>query len=116
MATMDRIPDNNRISNGQSNMMNLQEVYYEESSEDSRIGSAQDVTTMSKAKIIDSDDSDKQIAGAYELDASNGLSYQRLKHILDTRHARCDVYKNGKHLTEKRPLCGTKTGRASCDK
>ena len=74
------------------------------------------INETSKTKIVDSDDSDNQIANVYEIDASNGLSYQRLEHVLDTKHARRDVYTKGKHITEKRPICGTRTGRASCSK
>ena len=84
----------------------------------SRSDSENDGTTMieTKDKIVDSDDSDKLMANVYEIDASNGLSYQKLMHVLDTKHARRDVYVKGRHETEKRPICGTKTGRASCDK
>ena len=36
--------------------------------------------------------------------------------MLDTKHARIDTYKGGKHTAELRSICGTKTGRISCDK
>ena len=67
-------------------------------------------------KIAESDDSDIEQNQVYEQDADNGLSHQKLLHVLSKNHARVEVYKDGDLTQEYRSIWETKTGRLSFDK
>ena len=56
---------------------------------------AQDFRTEKSEKIAESDDSDVEQNEVYEQDADNGLSHQKLLHVLSKNHARVEVYKDG---------------------
>ena len=55
------------------------------------------------------------IEKTFKCDASNGLSYERLKHVLNQRHIREEYLdKNNRRKMRPRRLCKTQTGFLSC--
>ena len=55
------------------------------------------------------------LENTYKLDASNGLSYEKLKQVLNQRHVREEYLdKNNRRRLRPRRLCKTQTGYLSC--
>jgi len=68
-----------------------------------------------ETRVNKGEDSDND--GTFAKDASNNLSYEKLKYTIDRRHPKKTIMnQDGSISLEKWPLCKTRTGSHGCSK